>query len=108
MQNQYSTTCILLTHLFILQRSTTKNADEPQPGSSSDNQNLNNVLRDIWIKMTTFGEPRVVISVIGTYNEQTSTYEWADNLLLKEALNDVARFSGSKSCQQFRYRTSQV
>lgn len=106
LQNHYSTTCILLTHIFILQRSTTKTADKPQRRSSSDNENLNKCLREIWNKMTTFGEPRVVVSVIGAYNEQTSTYEWADISLLKEALNDVAKFAGSKLCQQFRYWTS--
>ncbi|CAC5411680.1 unnamed protein product [Mytilus coruscus] len=76
------------------ERSTTQTSDQPQPGSSPDNPDLYNVLRNIWVKMKTFGEPRVVVSVIGAYNEWTPTYEWADNSLLKEALNHVARFAG--------------
>lgn len=46
--------------------------------------------------MKHFGEPRVVVSVVGVYNERTPTYEMANNLVLKKACNHVARFAGSK------------
>ncbi|XP_052059513.1 uncharacterized protein LOC127700085 [Mytilus californianus] len=50
--------------------------------------------KDIWGNLKTFGEPRIVVSVIGAYNECTQTYEWADHLLLKNAIAHVARYSG--------------
>ncbi|XP_071123291.1 transient receptor potential cation channel subfamily M member-like 2 [Mytilus edulis] len=47
-----------------------------------------------WDDLRNFGEPRIVVSVIGAYNECTQTYEWADHLLLKNAIAHVARYSG--------------
>ncbi|VDI42710.1 Hypothetical predicted protein [Mytilus galloprovincialis] len=49
---------------------------------------------DNWDDLRNFGEPRIVVSVIGAYNECTQTYEWADHLLLKNAIAHVARYSG--------------
>ncbi|VDI37807.1 Hypothetical predicted protein, partial [Mytilus galloprovincialis] len=51
-------------------------------------------LLNIWKSMKHFGEPRVVVSVVGVYNERTPTYEMANNLVLKKACNHVARFAG--------------
>ncbi|CAC5385423.1 unnamed protein product [Mytilus coruscus] len=51
----------------------------------------------IWDDLTNCGEPRIVVSVIGAYNECTPTYEWADHLLLKNAITHVARYAGIKS-----------
>lgn len=62
---------------------------------SSVNSYLKEDLNDIWTSMKKFGEPRVVVSLIGAYNELTPNYEWAINSLLKEALN-VARLTGGK------------
>ncbi|XP_063400113.1 transient receptor potential cation channel subfamily M member 2-like [Mytilus trossulus] len=47
-----------------------------------------------WEDLRNFGEPRIVVSVIGAYNECTQTYEWADHMLLKNAIAHVARYSG--------------
>ncbi|CAC5385414.1 unnamed protein product [Mytilus coruscus] len=47
-----------------------------------------------WECLKTFGVPRIVVSVIGAYNEHMPTYEWADDLVLKKALKHVARYAG--------------
>ncbi|XP_052067204.1 uncharacterized protein LOC127706587 [Mytilus californianus] len=66
-------------------------SEQPEDGSSSKKDKE---LRIIWNKMKNFGEPRVVVSVIGTYNKRTQTYDMADNLMLRKACNHVARFAG--------------
>ncbi|CAC5398182.1 unnamed protein product [Mytilus coruscus] len=48
-----------------------------------------------WECLKKFGEPRIVVSVIGAYNERMPTYEWADDLLLKKALRHIARYAGN-------------
>ncbi|XP_052067200.1 uncharacterized protein LOC127706584 [Mytilus californianus] len=50
----------------------------------------------IWIEMKNCGEPRIVVSVIGAYNERMPSYAWADHSLFIKALNHVARYAGSK------------
>ncbi|CAC5377166.1 unnamed protein product [Mytilus coruscus] len=49
---------------------------------------------EIWDELTNFGEPRIVVSVIGAYNECTPTYEWADHSFLRNAISHVAKYSG--------------
>lgn len=60
----------------------------PQPST--------NLSSEQWECLKKFGEPRIVVSVIGAYNERITTYEWADDVLLKKALKHVARYTGSK------------
>ncbi|CAC5363831.1 TRPM5 [Mytilus coruscus] len=49
---------------------------------------------EIWKNISKLGEPRIIISLIGAYNELIPTYKWKHQLLLKEALTHVARYAG--------------
>lgn len=79
-------------------------SEQPRAGPSSDNLDLKTDLNNIWNRMKTYGEPRIVVSMIGAYNELTQNYEPANNSLLKEALNHVARLTGSKIIYQCIHR----
>ncbi|CAC5397749.1 unnamed protein product [Mytilus coruscus] len=49
---------------------------------------------ETWDKIRKLGEPRIMISLIGAYNELIPTYKWKHKMLLKEALTHVARYAG--------------
>ncbi|VDH95158.1 Hypothetical predicted protein [Mytilus galloprovincialis] len=49
---------------------------------------------EIWENIRKLGEPRIMISLVGAYNELVSTYKWKHKMLLKEALTHVARYAG--------------
>ncbi|XP_063399712.1 uncharacterized protein LOC134684355 [Mytilus trossulus] len=49
---------------------------------------------EIWNNIRKLGEPRILISLIGAYNELIPTYKWKHKMLLKEALSHVARYAG--------------
>ncbi|XP_071121139.1 transient receptor potential cation channel subfamily M member-like 2 isoform X2 [Mytilus edulis] len=66
----------------------------PQQSSARDEQPSTNLSSEQWECLKKFGEPRIVVSVIGAYNERITTYEWADDVLLKKALKHVARYTG--------------
>ncbi|VDI39672.1 Hypothetical predicted protein, partial [Mytilus galloprovincialis] len=66
----------------------------PQQSSARDEQPSTNPSSEQWECLKKFGEPRIVVSVIGAYNERITTYEWADDVLLKKALKHVARYTG--------------
>lgn len=48
-----------------------------------------------WNEMKKDGDPRIVVSVIGAYNERMPSYAWDDHSLFIKALNHVARYAGS-------------
>lgn len=62
----------------------------PPPPKESDKD-----AKQKWEDIEKCGKPRVVISVIGAYNERIPSYKWKQQMLIRKALNHVARYAGS-------------
>ncbi|VDI05529.1 Hypothetical predicted protein [Mytilus galloprovincialis] len=65
-------------------------------------QRANTTASDIWNDIKELAEPRIVISIVGAYNELISSYEWKHQLLLQDALTHVTRYAGKCG---FLYKT---
>ncbi|XP_071123294.1 transient receptor potential cation channel subfamily M member-like 2 [Mytilus edulis] len=66
----------------------------PQPPNEPSPQKSMTDAFQTWENIRKTGEPRIVISLIGAYNEFIPTYKWKHQLLLKKALTHVARYAG--------------
>lgn len=62
----------------------------PPPPKESDKD-----AKQKWEDIEKCGKPRVVISVIGAYNERIPSYKWKQQMLIRKSLNHVARYAGS-------------
>ncbi|XP_052059492.1 transient receptor potential cation channel subfamily M member 2-like [Mytilus californianus] len=61
----------------------------PPPPQASDKD-----AKQKWEDIEKCGKPRIVISVIGAYNERIPSYKWKHQMLLRKSLNHVARYAG--------------
>lgn len=68
---------------------------EPEPSPPPPPKASDKDAKQKWEDIEKCGKPRVVISVIDAYNERIPSYKWKHQMLLRKALNHVARYAGS-------------